>query len=336
MNLIGLVSSQDHVCCRYRLAAFQAGFAQAGHRVDLVSLPRSLAQRWRLFRQLRGASVILQRHLLPSWQLSLLRKSVQHLLFDFDDAVFLRDSYSSKGLYHSRRLNRFVGMVRASDFVVAGNEFLAEQARLYTPDNRVEVIPTCVDPSKYAPRQEAGSGTQLVWIGSSSTLQGLERNAALFNALGRAIPGVRLKVICDRFPTFPQLPVERVVWSEATESEALAQGDIGVTWIPDDDWSRGKCGLKLLQYMAAGLPVIANPVGVHATMVRPGSTGLLATSIADWVVAVQQLSTQPAVRMAMGQAGLTSLQERYSVRFGLDRWLELLERLEKRRLISVR
>src|SRR5207247_2446440 len=116
-------------------------------------------------------------------------------------------------------------------------------------------------------------GLTLVWIGSSSTLRSLEQIGPTLKAIGHAFPSLRLKLICDRFAKFDPLAVENIHWNETTEAEEIAAADIGIAWMPDDDWSRGKCGVKVLQYLAAGLPVIANPVGVHNDMVRPNETG---------------------------------------------------------------
>jgi glycosyltransferase involved in cell wall biosynthesis len=111
----------------------------------------------------------------------------------------------------------------------------------------------------------------------------------------------------------------------------LAAADIGISWVPDDDWSRGKCGLKVLQYMAAGLPVVANPVGVHAEMVRHGETGFLAQTPAQWVEAMNCLVHDPPLRRRMGQAGRQRVEEVFSVSIGARRWLVLLDGLRQRR-----
>lgn len=330
MQVIALVDAPDHVCCRYRVAAFRPWLEEAGHSLELVSLPRSWLQRWFLFRRLHGAAVLLQRQLLPTWQLAQLRDKARLLLFDFDDAVFLRDSYAPRGFHHPRKMGRFVATMAAADAVIAGNSFLAEHAAGYGSADRVHIIPTCVDEARCRPTSRGHSdGKQLVWVGSSSTLKGLERIAPMLEQLGRAIPGLRLKVICDRFPVFEHLQVIPCPWSEATESKEIATADVGVTWIPDDPWSRGKCGLKLLQYMAAGLPVIANPVGVHPEMVRHGETGYLATTGAEWIDAVHRLTSDQEARRRMGRAGRARLEADYSVRTGAQRWLDLLARLER-------
>ncbi len=329
MHLTALVESPEHVCCRYRLAAFRPFLQDAGHTLELCPLPRGWWARLRLFRTLRGADVILQRRLLPPWQLAALRRYARRLVFDFDDAVFLRDSFSPRGLHHPGRLRRFAATVRACDALVAGNAYLRARATGLAERPRVHLVPTCVDPARY-PLAEPGQGSgavELVWIGSSSTLQGLERCAALLNEVGERVPDMRLKLVCDRAIELPKLPVQFCPWSEASEAADLASADVGVSWIPDDEWSRGKCGLKVLQYMAAGLPVVANPVGVQVEMVRHGETGFLAESADEWVAAVGRLAADPGLRGRMGLAGRRVVEEHYSVSAGARRWLCILESL---------
>src|SRR5262249_17146780 len=147
VHLAALVDSVDHVCCRYRLAAFRPHLEAAGHRLDLIPFPASLWGRVRLGSDLGYAdAVVLQRPLLPRWQLRLPPRRARRLLFDLDDAVFLRDSYSPKGLYDPRRQRRFAATARAADAVLAGNAFLADEAWSRARGAAVHVIPTCVDP----------------------------------------------------------------------------------------------------------------------------------------------------------------------------------------------
>src|SRR5205085_502366 len=245
----------------------------------------------------RADAVILQRRLLPLWRVHILRRSARRLIFDFDDAVFMRDSYAAKGSSSPRRRRQFAALVRAADAVVAGNDWLAERARAAGATGAIRVIPSCVDPARYPRAKHAAeSDVRLVWVGSSSTLNGLERARDLLDTIGAGVPGVRLKLVANRFPTFGRLPVEPCPWAEATEPAEIAACDIGISWVPDDDWSRGKCGLKVLQYMAAGLPVVANPVGVHATLVRHGETGFLARTADEWVAALRRLAGDPELR----------------------------------------
>jgi glycosyltransferase involved in cell wall biosynthesis len=330
VHLVALVESPDHVCCRYRLRAFRAEFAAAGCDLKLQSWPRNWWDRLRVAAGLGGAGgVLLQRKLLPVWQLRLLRARVRRLIFDFDDAVFLRDSYSPKGTHSPSRWRRFAATVRAADVVIAGNEWLLDRAAAAGTAAPPTVIPTCVDPARFplARHEQAGTGVQLVWVGSSSTLQGLERARPLLEAVGSRVPGLRLKLVCDRFLTLASLPVDACHWAESTEAEAIAAADIGISWLPDDDWSRGKCGLKVLQYMAAGVPVVANPVGVQADLVRHGETGFLATTAREWVESVGRLARDPDARRRMGAAGRRRVEAEYCVAAGGRRWRAVLDAL---------
>lgn len=332
MRVIALVESADHVCCRYRLRAFVDEFRAAGHALELVPLPSGVWDRLRALASVgRADAVILQRKLLPRWQLALLRRQARRLIFDFDDAVFLRDSYATAGPHDARRRRRFAATVAAADAVVAGNAWLADHARA-AGARTIRVIPTCVEPATY-PRDahEAAGDVRLVWVGSASTLQGLERVRNLFDAIGAALPGARLKLIADRSAAFGRLPVDAVAWSAGTETAEIAAADIGVAWVPDDDWSRGKCGLKVLQYMAAGLPVVANPVGVHRELVRDGETGFLATTPAEWVDAIRRLAADADLRRRMGVLARWQVEGEYSVAAGGRRWRELLATLANSR-----
>jgi glycosyltransferase involved in cell wall biosynthesis len=331
MHWIALVDHPEHVCCRYRLAAFRPFLEQAGHTLELVTVPRPWWSRLGLFHRLRDANVIVQRRLLAGWQRTLLRRAARRILFDFDDAVFLRDSYAARGLHDRRRLRRFAGMVRCADAIIAGNAFLAEQTAQWTDERSIQVIPTCVDPKRYLLTEpmKKGSGLELVWVGSSSTLRGLQAIAPLLEEIGRSVPGVRLKLLCDRFLTLRDVPVLPVPWTEANEAAEIARADIGISWLPEDAWSCGKCGLKVLQYLAAGLPVIANPVGVQIDMVHHGETGFLARTPEQWIEAVRRLAEDAELRRRMGLAGRRLVETRYSIGVGAARWLRLLDRLQE-------
>ena len=331
MHLIALVSSPNHVCCRYRIAAFEQHFQSAGHTLECRALPRNLFARLPLYRSLRHAdAVILQRRLLPTAEIALLRRSARRLIFDYDDAVWFRDSYSPKGFFSRRRSRRFRQLAQVADLLIAGNAVLAAEARRHALPGRVSIIPTCVEPENYPQANHddrSRSAVQLVWVGSSSTLRGLERFRATLEAVGQAVPGIRLKLVCDRFLQFHNLPVDPVPWSGLTEAGEIASADIGIGWVPDDPWSRGKCGLKVLQYQAAGLPVVANAVGVQADFVRDGVTGFRAETTEQWIQAIRRLAEDAALRKTLGEAGRKQVQAQYSVAAGGKLWLELLETL---------
>ncbi|MDX2036507.1 MAG: glycosyltransferase family 4 protein [Isosphaeraceae bacterium] len=316
MRAIALIEAPDHVCSRYRIAPFRPAIEAVGGSLAIEPLER---RPWARLAQLASLSrydvVVLQRKLLPGWQLAVLRKFARRLVFDFDDAVIHRDSNDPRGPHCPRRASRFRSLMRVVDGVIAGNSYLAQLAQdSGARSASIRVIPTCIevgdDPVRFA--LPVSEGIRLVWIGSSGTLSGLERKRAIWEHVGRVIPGARLRVICDRFPSFPPLPIEAVPWDAGTERERLATSDVGISWIPDDLWSRGKCGLKVLQYMAAGLPVVANPVGVHPEMIIAGETGLLADSPGEWVEAVRELAEHPARRLEMGRSARIRVERCYS------------------------
>jgi glycosyltransferase involved in cell wall biosynthesis len=317
MQALALVESPEHVCCRYRIRPFLPALDRAGHRSTVAGLARQpFARAGQLVRSAEADVVLLQRKLLSGWQWALLRRRAQRLVFDFDDAVFLRDSYDPRGPNCPRRARRFSRIAREADLLIAGNAYLADAAIEAGADpGRVRVIPTCIEPSAYPPGLDrpTANGTGLTWIGSSSTLRGIESKADLWRRVGRSVPDARFRIICDRFPRFDPLPVVDVTWDERTEGAELARGDVGIAWVPDDPWSRGKCGLKVLQYQAAGLPVIANPVGVQADMVRPGQDGWLAESDDSWLAAIREAADSPELRREMGRAGRASVEASYSV-----------------------
>jgi glycosyltransferase involved in cell wall biosynthesis len=331
MRITALVKSHDHVCCRYRIAAFRPHLQSLGHRIEV----RPWSSGWflqQLFPLLapKFDALIVQRKLLGAWQLRQLRRRVRWLIYDFDDSIFLRSSYNPLGQECPKRLAQFRHMVQAADIVIAGNDFLRDQATAWTDPSKVCQIPTCLDVSRYPLARHDAQTPQvrLAWIGSSSTLRGLEKIGALLDRLGRRLPNLRLRVICDRTLTLDHLPVDFCSWSEVTETRDLAEADIGMSWLPDDGWSAGKCGLKVLQYMAAGLPVVANPVGVQNRMVRHGETGFLVNTPDEWEDAVQLLARDPIMRRRMGLAGRNLVEAEYQVEHGTAAWERILQELE--------
>jgi glycosyltransferase involved in cell wall biosynthesis len=144
-----------------------------------------------------------------------------------------------------------------------------------------------------------------------------------------------LKVICDRSLKLAHLPIRFCPWDQATEAQELANADIGISWLPPDAWSQGKCGLKVLQYMAAGLPVVANPVGVQATLVRHGQNGLLAETAGQWLAGIRQLAADPQLRQRMGTNGQGLVARGFHVTQGAAAWLELLKTFRHSRVAAL-
>ena len=222
--------------------------------------------------------VYIERELIVSWSPGLEKlamKMAPRSIFDFDDAVYLRHPETIAEI--CRRATR----------VVVGNETLAEFARKHT--DKVDVVPTAIDTDRFTPGTR--DGKTVVWTGSAENLKYL---AAIRPRIRRP-----LRVVCNRKPDFD---CEFIPWSPQTEVDALRTASIGIMPLPDDDWTRGKCGFKLLQYMACGLPCVASPVGVNGEIV--GDTGVLGE---DWETGIEKA-------LAMdGAAARKRVEERYSV-----------------------
>ncbi|MEI8064488.1 MAG: glycosyltransferase family 4 protein, partial [Verrucomicrobiota bacterium] len=190
-------------------------------------------------------------------------------------------------------------ILRRATAVIVGNEFLADYARQFA--GNVTVVPSAVELARY----RRGAGTTVGWIGSRSTLPYLRPLVPVFQQLG-----ITPRVISAGSPDFPS---DFRSWQMETEVDELAQLGIGVAPLPDNPWERGKCAVKILQYMACGLPVVASPVGVQRELVRDGVTGFHATTSTEWRDRLQQLLADAALRQRLGTAGRELVAQCYNV-----------------------
>lgn len=244
---------------------------------------------------------------------------------DFDDAVFHRYD-----LHRSRVVRWLLGqkldrLMAAATLVTAGNQYLADRAKR-AGAAWVEIVPTVVDAAAYSPSGlDRRSGTPVIgWIGSPSTwdaymvpmmplLTGVaQAEAARIHAVGSGVGG-EVHPVLDRLP-----------WTEQTEVAQLQEMDVGIMPLTDTPWARGKCGYKLIQYMACGLPVVASPVGVNCEIVEDGVNGFLAETEAEWRAALTRLLRDPDLRRRMGQAGRAKVEARYSLQVWGPRVAEML------------
>ena len=324
-RVLVIITNPRQASFRLRIDALRPLLAERGFELEVQVRPRALLARRKLLRSAgRYHAVLLQRKLLDPSDAMLLRRSARRIVFDIDDAVMFHAH--GVGLLSRWRTNRrFEATARVLDHVVAGNEYLAQMFRQRGPG--VTVLPTCVNPSDYRVKQhargEADGPVGLVWIGSGSTMLYLAEQLPAIREAAKQTP-IRLITIADRPLDDAGLPVQHVTWSLETEAAALLHGDIGIGPTPDDRWTRGKCGFKLIQYMAAGLPVIASPVGANAQIVRPGETGLLATTAAQWTEAIVRLAGDLELRKQMGQAGRERVECEYSISRAAAVWAGLL------------
>ncbi len=258
-----------------------------------------------------------------------LAQSGPPVILDFDDAIWQLDV--SEGNRHLRWLKdptKTATLIRTAHHVIVGNEHLAAYARQHNP--HVEVIPTVVDTERYVPRTHA-TGTQPVvigWTGSHTSMTHLRKVTPMLHRLTRQWGDrIRFRVVSDRPFMEPGLRVENVPWRSGSEPEDLAPMDIGIMPLRDDPWTRGKCGLKGLQYMAMGIPPVMSPVGVNTTIVHEGLNGFLAATEAEWLEKVGMLVQDPDLRARLGHAARRTVEERYSTVAWRDHYIDLFNHL---------
>jgi glycosyltransferase involved in cell wall biosynthesis len=263
--------------------------------------------------------VYIERELLPPFTPvteEFVRLLNRNIVFDFDDSLFLR--------YADRDVNPVASVVQMAKTVITGNEFLGEWALRH--NDNVWVLPTPVDTDRFTPDNVRGDGTLLVWTGLSANLRTLllVREALVETAKKRR--GLRLRVISDRPPGFDLgIPVEYVPWSPGTEVEAVRSADIGIMPLPEDDWTNGKSGYKVLQYMACGLASIAAPYGVIADVLDAGKCGLPAQNTEEWLDALDRLIGDAELRAYAAKEARRRAEEIYSINAIYPRWRDVLE-----------
>lgn len=249
----------------------------------------------------------------PPWFERRIARSDTPIVFDFDDAVFVSYKSPSNGyLSYLKFPSKTAEIVRLSAHVMAGNEYLADYAR--QSNDKVTIVPTTIDTYKYTvvERPEADVPT-IGWSGSFSTVQHLDTIRDALQELAQT-EQFRLRVIGTPSYKIPDVDTEAMLWRSATEIDDLREIDIGVMPLPDEDWSRGKCGLKALQYMALGIPTVCSPVGVNSTIIRDGVNGYLADTPAEWIEVLKALLHSAKTRREIGLAGRKTVEDEYSAR----------------------
>jgi len=308
-TILFISKSDTSPSTRYRAFAYFDRLRSDGWNPVHLSAHRSLRSRLEILRAARSADVVvLLRKTFGPFYIKLLRRHSRYLILDFDDAVFCK----SDGSASKTRMRRFKRTVSLCDQIWAGNLFLSGVAGKY--NTRVSVIPTAIDPSRYEKSvDKPKNGFVIVWIGSKSTSKYLKAELPKLEKLAERLRGIELKIVADFSLESDRLSISGVPWSETTEAEALLTSHIGIAPMPDNDWTRGKCGLKVLQYMAAGLPVISSPSGVNAEIIDHGVTGFLPRNDDEWFQSVKKLMEDHELTSNLGKAGQKKVWDEYSV-----------------------
>lgn len=308
-KILFVSKGQQASSTRYRALQYFPNFITAGWQPKHVSISGGFIPVLRTFVAIRNADiVVLLRKTFPYPIFWLLRKLSKKLIFDFDDAIFC----NTDGSYSKTRMRRFKSTISNCDYIFAGNEYLANEAKKYNP--AVDIIPTSVETDKYDLSCEKDDASfELVWIGSKSTRKYIAEIIPSLENAAKSIPNLQLKIIADFELSSPELTIKNVQWNEHSEAIELCKADIGLAPMPENDWTKGKCALKVLQYMAAGLPVISSPSGVNAYVIKDGVNGYLARNSKQWTELLIKISKAETDLKRMGKLGKKRVCAEFSI-----------------------
>lgn len=297
---------------RVRVLNLVAELQRLGLDIVAQCYPKRFEDRLRLLTTLsRYDLVVLQKKLLTWLDFFLLRHYSKKMAFDFDDAIYMKDDNATQS-YSRTRLNRFRNTVKRSDVVIAGNPILAAQALQY--NSRVEVVPSAVPYTGIAVRDWQVRNEKLVigWVGGGKNLPHLSIAGDALRHLSQEI-NLELRVVSNQDFHAEGVTVKNIPWSLASQEQEIAKFDIGIMPIPKTPWSEGKCSYKLLQYMAAGVPVVATDWGFNRTVVKVGATGFLAENAHDFYRHLLEIHTNQGLARKMGRQGRLRIEKEYSL-----------------------
>lgn len=291
---------------------------QFGRKVILIM--KALARRVRLVLEVKKYDVVFlfrEAALIgPAVIESRIARQGVPLVFDFDDAIWVPYiSPANRYLSYLKFFNKTADICRLSTHITVGNRHLATYARQY--NSNVTVIPTTIDTEIYMIREfrraENGTVVKVGWTGSYSTVQHLDTLRMALRELRRQ-QDYRLMVIGTPNYRLESVETASYQWQAESEVRDLQQFDIGIMPLPDDEWSRGKCGLKLLQCMGVGVPTVGSPVGVNTEIIRDGVNGFIAATDQEWIEKLSLLIQRPDLRQEIGIAGRQTVEQYYSAR----------------------
>ena len=330
MKALFLTNKEGTPSTRWRILQLIAPLRSAGVECDVVELPGGMIGKLAAVQHASHYDVVvLQKRLLPKLLNNRLRSHSKRLVFEFDDAVFLKRSDAGVRVSDTRE-RRFRRTVRGADAVVTPNEYLAGVARRYSDNpDRVHVLPTAIDLARWKPRPPAKREGPLVigWVGTAANAHLLEIVTGPLQRLCRRHPGLELKIICDEAPKIAGLPLKTQPFSADSEVEDVRSFDIAIAPQIEDPWTRGKVSTKLLAYFAAGVPSVASDVEAHRAFVRDGANGYLAGTLSAWEERIDKLIATPDLRDTLGAEARRTVETEYSLEATVPKYVELFRSL---------
>jgi glycosyltransferase involved in cell wall biosynthesis len=304
----------------------------AREKIDYIEIAWSYARRVLALLRSRFYDIIWvekEAPWLPAWsEMGLFSIAGVKIVLDYDDAIFHAYDANPNWLVRASLGRKIERLMSLADLVVVGNRYLGDRARA-SGARMIAQLPTVVDVRRYAsrPAEPKPHVFTVGWIGSPLTSGYLEIVRPALADLAKNMP-VKIVVIGGAPSALAgMIPVEHRMWSVETEAKDVSQLDVGIMPLPNGLWEQGKCGYKIIQYMASWLPVVASPVGANTQIVEPGITGFLAGSLASWTSALLFLWQHPDLRREMGIAGRRKVEQQYSLKTAAPQLIGLLRQV---------
>lgn len=256
----------------------------------------------------------------------LLKVFSRKIIYDFDDALFIPNaSGSNRGIEIFKDVSKIQKIIKISDHVIAGNNFLRNYALRF--NKPVSVIPTSIDTDRYKPAASKNSNAHLTlgWIGSSTTVKYLNMLSEAFNALFLKYHNIRLVIVGGKWNKLISANISCKEWNLESEISYLQSFDIGIMPLSDDEWSKGKCAFKIIEYMSVGIPVVASAVGMNKEVIEDGGNGFLASSSEEWFRKISLLMDDAGLRITIGKAGRKTAEEKYSLKVNAPKFIAVLK-----------
>ncbi|MCO5260938.1 MAG: glycosyltransferase family 4 protein [Crocinitomicaceae bacterium] len=250
-------------------------------------------------------------------------KSGVKLIFDFDDSIWLQNvSDANRKFVWLKDANKTAKITEVASLVVVGNHYLEAYAQKY--NTNVTIIPTTIDTDEYTRIVQPENGKICIgWSGSITTIQHFEFSLPFLKKIKEKYGDlIEIKVIGDANYKNEELGVKGLAWKKESEIQELSTFDIGIMPLPDDEWAKGKCGLKGLQYMALEIPTIMSPVGVNTEIIQDGTNGYLASTENEWIEKIELLINSKELRETIGKNGRKTVVDSYSISANAAKYLE--------------
>jgi glycosyltransferase involved in cell wall biosynthesis len=313
MNKVLFICQDERLpSSRIRILNLLTEIRKEGVHATVVGYPKSFIERIRLLRNAGEFDIVyLQKKLLSPPEVKILRQYARKIFFDFDDAIYCRND-TEKDLESKLRDMKFKYIVHNADLVVAGNSVLADYARRFS--RNVIIIPSAVE-TRNIPLKDytaVHEDTIIGWVGGRGNLHHLEMLSPVLKELSSG-HSIQVNVLCDTAIDIPSVKVRNISWNLETQEEEIALFDIGVMPLPDNRWTRGKCGYKAIQYMAAAVPPVISDVGSNRDILDHNREGFLVPSIEGFYGTLKLLVEDKNRREKIGLNARKKAEERFSV-----------------------